>query len=151
MQVQRCIVHRPSSAVFFTHETPTDGFWKSTKQITSDVTEQDENVWTSNIGRYLQGMLLAKKKYIQTSYQIYLKNYLTLLIEKHLTKVRKLKEVEKKSLLQTNELLSSLLELQQIEKDLERAKPSSLYLVLPLIHHYEDGMSKLALEFPPPP
>ena len=58
-------MHRPPSAVFFSHETPTDGFFRTTKKVnpeTLDVNEPDEKAWKSEIGKYLQGMIVANKK-----------------------------------------------------------------------------------------
>lgn len=95
------------------------------------------------MGKYLEGMILANTQHVKDTYQMYLRNYLECFMEQHLTKVREYEDTEQKGLLQTTELLSSLLELQQIEKDLENARPRALYLVLPLMTLYQNCMSKL--------
>ena len=151
MQVQPVLIHRPPSCVL-SHETPTNYFWSTAKRVnpgTSDVNKPDEKVWKSEMGKYLQAMLVATNENIKTSYGVYLKCYLECLIQRHLTRPREFEEAEEKKLLTTTELLSSLLELQQIEMDLKAAMHTSAHLVFPLLEKYQEEISKLGSPLPP--
>lgn len=94
-------------------------------------------------------MIEAKHENIKTSYGVYLKCYLQCLIQRHLTRAREFEEAEEKKLLTTTGLLSSLLELQQIEADLQTAMPKSAYLVNPLLSKLQKQLSELGSPSPP--